>query len=162
MGAFVTHLDSLTRGYESETALLAAASKELSALSATLIVDDAHHLDPLSATLLHQALPGRATPTVVTARTGEETPPAVTALWKEGLLSRIDVEPLTEESMRRLIESVLEGGIEVMLLDALWGLSQGNVLYLRHLLEGAIEDGVIRQAAGVWTLTGDLSPPARR
>lgn len=161
MGAFVTHLDSLGRSYESETALLAAASKELSALNATLIVDDAHHLDPLSATLLHQALPGRATPTVVTARTGEETPSAVTALWKEGLLSRIDVEPLTEESTRRLIESVLEGGIEAMLLDALWGLSRGNVLYLRHLLEGAIEDGVIRRAAGGWTLTGDLSPPAR-
>ncbi|MFP3881613.1 MAG: LuxR C-terminal-related transcriptional regulator [Actinomycetota bacterium] len=161
MGAFVTHLESLGHSYESEATLLAAASRELSALDAILIVDDAHHLDPLSATLLHQALPDRATPTVVTARTGEETPPAVTALWKEGLLSRIDVGPLTEESTRHLVESVLEGGIDPLLLDALWDLSRGNVLYLRHLLEGATADGVIRRAAGVWTLTAELSPPER-
>lgn len=60
-----------------------------------LVVDDAHDLDLLSATLVYQlALAGKAR-MIVTARGTDSgaAPEAVTALWTDGLLDRIDVEP---------------------------------------------------------------------
>jgi energy-coupling factor transporter ATP-binding protein EcfA2 len=56
-----------------------------------LVVDDAHELDVLSATLVYQlALAGTAR-MVVTGRT-DAAPEAIAALWTDGLLDRIDVE----------------------------------------------------------------------
>ncbi|VAZ99385.1 hypothetical protein LAUMK35_04316 [Mycobacterium pseudokansasii] len=63
-----------------------------------LIVDDAHDLDILSATLVYQlALTGTAR-MIVTARTPDTpdtpaAPEAITALWTDRLLERIDIEP---------------------------------------------------------------------
>ena len=59
-----------------------------------LVVDDAHDLDILSATLVYQlALAGTAR-MIVTARGPDvgAAPEAVAALWTDGLLTRIDIE----------------------------------------------------------------------
>jgi hypothetical protein len=59
-----------------------------------LVVDDAHQLDILSATLVYQlALAGTAR-MVVTARGPDSggVPEAIAALWTDGLLDRIDIE----------------------------------------------------------------------
>jgi hypothetical protein len=57
-----------------------------------LVVDDAHDLDILSATLVYQiALAGTAR-MIVTAR-AEAAPEAIAALWTDGLLNRLDIEP---------------------------------------------------------------------
>jgi energy-coupling factor transporter ATP-binding protein EcfA2 len=74
-------------------ALLRAARASLSAEhdDLLLIVDDAHELDVLSATLVYQlALAGGAR-MVVTAR-ADAAPEAIAALWTDGLLERIDIE----------------------------------------------------------------------
>ncbi|HWT47324.1 MAG TPA: AAA family ATPase, partial [Mycobacterium sp.] len=56
-----------------------------------LIVDDAHDLDVLSATLVYQlALAGTAR-MIVTAR-ADTAPEAIAALWTDGLLDRIDIQ----------------------------------------------------------------------
>jgi hypothetical protein len=57
-----------------------------------LVVDDAHHLDILSATLVYQLALAGAARMIVTAR-AELSPDAITALWADGLLDRIDIEP---------------------------------------------------------------------
>ncbi|OMC17083.1 ATP-binding protein [Mycobacterium sp. SP-6446] len=57
-----------------------------------LIVDDAHHLDILSATLVYQlALAGTAR-LIVTAQDSGAAPEAIAALWTDALLDRIDIE----------------------------------------------------------------------
>lgn len=56
-----------------------------------LVVDDAHDLDVLSATLVYQLALAGASRMIVTAR-AEAAPEAIAALWTDGLLQRIDVE----------------------------------------------------------------------
>lgn len=57
-----------------------------------LVVDDAHDLDILSATLVYQlARAGRAR-LIVTGR-AESSPEAIAALWTDRLLPRIDIDP---------------------------------------------------------------------
>ncbi|MGO9381871.1 MAG: AAA family ATPase [Mycobacterium sp.] len=73
-------------------ALLRAARASLGGDELLLVVDDAHDLDVLSATLVYQlALAGTAR-MIVTAR-ADAAPEAIAALWTDGLLDRIDVEP---------------------------------------------------------------------
>lgn len=70
-------------------ALLRAARASLGG-DLLLIVDDAHDLDILSATLVYQLALARSVRMIVTAR-AEVAPDAIAALWTDGLLERIDV-----------------------------------------------------------------------
>lgn len=57
-----------------------------------LVVDDAHHLDVLSATLVYQLALAGVARMIVTAR-ADAAPDAIAALWTDKLLDRIDVDP---------------------------------------------------------------------
>jgi hypothetical protein len=65
-----------------------------------VFVDDAHLLDDLSALVLHHLVHSRAAAVIVTIRTGEPAPAAVTALWKDGLLRRYELEPCLQQRGR--------------------------------------------------------------
>ncbi|HZE14793.1 MAG TPA: ATP-binding protein, partial [Mycobacterium sp.] len=72
--------------------MLAAARRSLEQeKNLVLVVDDAQWLDPLSATLVHQLAVSGATRLIVVIRCGEGVPDAVTALWKEQLMLRLDI-----------------------------------------------------------------------
>jgi energy-coupling factor transporter ATP-binding protein EcfA2 len=76
-------------------ALLRNARASLDSDDLLLIVDDAHDLDLLSATLVYQlALAGKAR-MIVTARGPDSgaAPEPITALWTDRLLGRIDIDP---------------------------------------------------------------------
>ena len=64
-----------------------------------VFVDDAHLLDDLSSLVLHQLVQSQAAAVILTIRTGEAAPAAVTALWKDGLLRRCELEPLTRSEI---------------------------------------------------------------
>ena len=113
-------------------------------------VDDAHLLDGLSAHVVHQLAQSRGPRLVVTVRTGEAEPDAVTALWKDGLLARLDLEPLSEPGTRSLIESALDGSVDARSAHRFWKLTGGNALFLRQLLKDQVDAGRMRQVAGVW------------
>src|ERR1700758_801918 len=75
-------------------------------------VDDAHLLDGLSALVVHQLAQCGGARLPVTGRTGSEEPDAVTALWKDGLLARLDLQPLSAVATREVIESTLGGPVD--------------------------------------------------
>ncbi|OBK16130.1 AAA family ATPase [Mycobacterium asiaticum] len=93
-GAFGHLVDIADIGKPS--ALLRAARASLTQVAQQgdllLVVDEAHDLDILSATLVYQLALTRAARMVVTAR-ADAAPAAIAALWTDGLLERIDVEP---------------------------------------------------------------------
>jgi DNA-binding NarL/FixJ family response regulator len=123
-------------------------------------VDDAHLLDGLSATLVHQLALRRAAALVVTVRTGETPPDAVTALWKDGHLTRLELQPLSEDETASLVEAKLGGPVDSAAARRLWSTTRGNALYLRQLVDGELEAGRLHQVAGVWRWSGTpkLSP----
>ncbi|MGO9157126.1 AAA family ATPase [Mycobacterium sp.] len=92
-GAFSHLIDIKELG--KPAALLRAARASLGRDAAQgdllLIVDDAHDLDILSATLVYQLALARSARMIVTAR-AEVAPEAIAALWTDGLLDRVDVE----------------------------------------------------------------------
>ncbi|MBF4479173.1 AAA ATPase domain-containing protein [Rhodococcus rhodochrous J3] len=117
-------------------------------------VDDAHLLDPLSATFLHQLALDHAVHTVATVRNGEVVPDAVTSLWKDGHLIRLELSPFTRQQCIDLIETVLGGPLEELSADLIWKASGGNALFVHHLVVGTREAGTLRRVGNVWQLRG--------
>ncbi len=118
-------------------------------------VDDAHLLDEHSAFLVYQlAMQGLAT-VVLTVRTGEAAPDSVTALWKDGRLARMELQPLSAEETATLLTSVLDGPIDQAASRRMWSLTRGNALYLRHVLGEEIAAGRWRLIDGVWQWIGE-------
>ncbi len=135
--------------------LLVSARRSLLADGPAVIgVDDAHLLDQLSATLLHQIALERTGSIVATVRSGEPIPDSVTTLWKDGYLRRIDLEPFSRDECVALIESVLGGTLEELSANVIWSQSGGNPLFLRHMVEAALEAGTLTEVNGVWQLRG--------
>jgi DNA-binding CsgD family transcriptional regulator len=136
-------------------AFLSAARETIIAEGHSVIgVDDAHLLDQLSATLLHQLALDGLVRIVATVRSGEMVPDAITSLWKDGYLQRLHLMPFTRDQCVALIEEALGGRVEGLSADLMWEESGGNALFVRHLVEGALEAGTLRQVRGVWQLRG--------
>ena len=101
--------------------LIASARESILAGENTVVgVDDAHLLDQLSATLLHQIAIDRAGHIVATARSGEPVPDALTSLWKDGYLQRFELQPFTKQQSIALVETVLGGTLEGLSADVMW------------------------------------------
>ena len=95
LGAFAQWTDRF------EGTPLALAASVISSLttgvddrSLLIFVDDAHLLDELSALVVHQLVVQQTAVVIATIRTGEHAPDAVTALWKEGLVRRLELDLL--------------------------------------------------------------------
>ena len=138
---------------QASKALLAGAGRH----GVIVGVDDAHLLDELSAVLVHQLVLRRAASVVLTLRTGEKAPDAVTALWKDGHLQRLELQPLSHDETSTLVEATLGGPVDSAAARRLWSITQGNALYLRQLVDGELESGRLHQVAGVWRWSGDLA-----
>lgn len=123
-------------------------------------IDDAHLLDGLSALVVHQLAQSGGARLVVTVRTGGEEPDAVTSLWKDGLLARLDLEPLSAAATRELIESTLAGPVDARSAARFRQLTGGNTLFLRQLLSDQVAAGRMRKLAGVWMWDGDVAVSA--
>src|SRR5262249_45728484 len=74
--------------------------------------------DASAALLLHLVLHGGVFP-VVTLRTGEPAPESVVMLWKDELLDRIEVSPLTVADVAMLAADVLGGPVDGTTVHAL-------------------------------------------
>ncbi|MER5539754.1 LuxR C-terminal-related transcriptional regulator [Streptomyces mirabilis] len=124
---------------------------------AVVAVDDAHLLDDLSALLVHQLVLRQAAAVVITVRSGCPAPDAVTAVWKDGYLERLEVQPLSKPQTAAVLEAVLGGPVDRSSASRLWKLTQGNALLLRHVIESELEASNLRCVRGTWRWSGTPS-----
>ncbi|WP_345350023.1 LuxR C-terminal-related transcriptional regulator [Actinoallomurus liliacearum] len=126
-----------------------------------LTVDDAHLLDAASAALVHQMVLHRRARLLATVRSGEPAPDPIVALWKDGLVRRLELEPFPVEETGRLLTRVLGGRVETATVRRLWRVTQGNLLYLREMVIAGRTSGALDEIGGQWRWDGDLSLTSR-
>ncbi len=70
-----------------------------------LVIDDAHLLDSLSAALVYQLAVSRKVRMLITATVGRaRLAPEVAALWRDGLVTRIDLDPPGHDDSRLMTQ----------------------------------------------------------
>jgi DNA-binding CsgD family transcriptional regulator len=126
-----------------------------------LVVDDAHLLDDGSAALVHQLAQSAACKVLATIRTPGEAPDPITALWKDGLADRLDLDPLSEQEAAAFSAAVLGAPLEAVTCRQLWHTSGGNALYLRELLLGASASEALVKRDGIWIQRRKFAAPER-
>jgi predicted ATPase len=133
-----------------------------------LMVDDAHLLDEVSATVIHQLVVERSVRLLATLRVDRAAYPAgpvatgpVAALWKDRYVLRFDVAPLSDAETDALVGAVLQGQVEGRTLRQIRQATGGNPLFLRELLISARETGVLDDNGGVWRAYGKLGVTGR-
>jgi len=72
----------------------------------------------------------------------------VTALWKDGHLRRLELQPLSRDETTTLVEATLGGPVGSVTARRLWAITRGNALYLRQLVDAELESSRLRQVAG--------------
>ncbi len=155
LGAFYRSLTVVAP--QEPAAMLAAAQRTLEQEeNLVVVVDDAQLLDPLSSTLVQQLAAGGNARLIVTIRSGEPVPDAVTALLKERLLLSLHIDAFTPEQTAALARAVLGGVVDTGLVTALHGRSAGSPLLLRSLLGAGRESGVLVRTDAGWQLHGAL------
>lgn len=125
-----------------------------------LHLDDAHHLDSSSATLLVNLVDAGVLRMVVTQRVGTAPPPAMVALRALDSARTITLDTLDPAAVDTLLHRVLGGPLDGVAEAQILSTSGGNPLFLRELVLGALDDGILHEVAGVWRLRGHL--PAGR
>lgn len=120
-----------------------------------LLVDDAHHLDPVSSTLILQLARDPRVFVVATIRTGEPVPDAVTSLWKDAGAARLDLRPFEVADAEALLEAALGNPVATTTVTDLFERCEGNALALLELARSAEESGHLRLDDDVWHLSGE-------
>jgi predicted ATPase len=126
-----------------------------------VLIDDVHLLDESSAALTHLLATMEGVFVLATLRSGEPAPDPVVALWKDGLAERLELRPLGLRDAGDLLVAALGGPVDGAAVQVLQTRTEGNVLFLRELVLGALDAGVLRREEGVWRL-GSLPPASSR
>ncbi|MDT5341823.1 MAG: hypothetical protein QOE52_1007, partial [Mycobacterium sp.] len=138
-------------------AMLAAAQRALEQEENLVVaVDDAHLLDPLSASLVYHLAAVGSARLIVTIKSGHAVPDPVLALWKDQLLLTLRVEAFTRQQTKLLARAVLGGEVATELIDGLQDRTAGNPLLLRGLMIPGRENGVLVHTDAGWQLRGTL------
>ena len=165
LGAFA-HLLSLPVGETDERTLLAELESQVggranAAGPLVLVVDDAHLLDSVSASLVQRVVVRGDAFVVLTAPGDGLHRPSFDHLWRDALIERVELGRLTEDSTAALIEAALGGSVEALTRTSLWTRSRGNPLVLRELLLSGMQGGSLRNGAAGWQIAAPLPPSGR-
>lgn len=158
-GALAPYLGSLPPGEAgSPWAVLHALQSEIRRqLDGTgpglLVVDDAHDLDPSSANAIAQLAATEGVRLFVLSRPKPAPPPEFVSMWTEGLLSRVDLDPLDLQQSQQVCEQALGGSVTSGSAALLHAASSGNPMFLlAHLVQGRQQQQLVERN-GVWVLT---------
>ncbi|MEU0375486.1 AAA family ATPase, partial [Streptomyces sp. NPDC006283] len=118
-------------------------------------VDDLHLLDAASGVLLRQLMDAGMVRLICTVRTGEPVTEAVDALTSGLAVHRMELTEFTAEQAGEVLQVALGGPIGRHALQELHSTSGGNALYLRELVQGALQAGSLASDGEIWRLAKD-------
>jgi DNA-binding CsgD family transcriptional regulator len=126
-----------------------------------LVIDDIQDLDETSMAVVDHLVGAGGVFVVMTLRHGDARPRGFHDLWTSGRVVRIEIGPLAAPHIATLVGAVLGGPVDGAAIQALTSQSGGNVLFLRELVQGALESGALTSHRGIWQLEGSLAGSPR-
>ncbi|WP_308124080.1 AAA family ATPase [Mycolicibacterium xanthum] len=124
-----------------KTAAVLQAARETLGDGRLLVIDDAHLLDALSAALVYQLAVGGTAHILLTTADDSRAPAEIPALWRDGLVTRIDLHPPGHDD-GRLMAQIAE------YVDTLPATAQRVLEYLAVADPLTLEDAAALTSAG--------------
>lgn len=121
-----------------------------------VVVDDVPYLDGPSVTLLTQLVAARVILLLATLRTGEPLAEGALALVRSERMAEIELGRLDRVQVNGLLRAALDGPVQAEAIAACWTASEGNPLFLRELVLGALDRASLVRRRGVWRVEGGL------
>ena len=121
-----------------------------------LVMDDAHHLDEATASIVADMISAGWASVVAAGRPRPGLPQPLAQLWYDGLADRVDLRPLNREQIEEVLAHALDGTVPAGTVDTIWSASGGNPRILDALLHDAAEGGQLAKRNGIWMLLGQL------
>lgn len=121
-----------------------------------LMMDDAHHLDEATASIVADMISAGWASVVAAGRPRPGLPQPLAQLWYDGLADRVDLRPLNREQIEEILTHALDGTVPAGTVDTIWNASGGNPRILDALLHDAAEGGQLAKRNGIWMLIGPL------
>jgi DNA-binding NarL/FixJ family response regulator len=119
-----------------------------------LRVDDLDHLDDASLAVVARLALGGDARVVATRRPGGARG-AVSSLWREVGLLRIEVPSLDEDDTAALVRLALRGMVDGRASAAVWALSGGNPQVVRDVVVASVRAGALHCVDGFWRFLGE-------
>jgi DNA-binding CsgD family transcriptional regulator len=127
-----------------------------------LAVDNGEELDEFSAMALSQMVLSRTAGLLACFRDFSRAPAEFTGLWREGILSRVDLEPLDLAESAELVSAELDGAVSGAAVADLQRHAGGNPHLLTLACKDYRESGRLRRSGQVWVLEPQQPAPAGR
>ena len=123
-----------------------------------MLVDNADHIDELSAALLGSLISSGSVFAVMTQRTAPGDALVFDELVRNGQVAHMDLGPLDDTDLDVLLYRVLAGPIDLDTLQQLTALSRGRPGALQQLVETCLSTHALDREADVWRLVGPIQP----
>ncbi len=124
-------------------------------------VDDVAMLDDLTTFAMQQIVRRRLAKVVLTLRDDDSDHGAAQEIWTHGQFEHHVLQPLSREDSSALVANALGGRLDHDAANRLWRLTQGNVLYLRTIVECEVAAGRLAPHGEIWMWSGaPIMPPS--
>ena len=127
-----------------------------------LAVDNGEDLDEFSAMALSQMVLSRTAALLACFRDFSRAPAEFAGLWREGILSRVDLEPFDVSETAELMSVALDGPVSGSAVDHLHRSTGGNPYLLQLGCEDYRDAGKLRLSGNVWVLDPAKAAPVGR
>ncbi|CEA07503.1 Bacterial regulatory proteins, luxR family [Arthrobacter saudimassiliensis] len=117
-----------------------------------LVIDNADLLDRSSLSIISQLVRAFSIPLLATVEGMSGHLAEFTSLWSDGLVSRIDLDPLTRGQTAQLMEQLLDGRVSARAAASMWSESGGNPHYVTLLTREQRDAGTLVRRDGTWVL----------
>lgn len=130
-------------------------------LPPVIYAEDLHLFDDDSAKVLRMVLMNGQARLFASVRENPGMPTAIDSLWRSGRVERIELAPLSYESVRLILRCALEEPASNDMAYRLWLTTAGNPLHVRELLYSIVAAGDVKYGGIALTWTAPLRADRR-
>ena len=118
-----------------------------------LTVDNADLLDRYSSMVLSQLLRRGSIAVLAAASRRWEAGDELLDLWSEGLLRRVDLDPLSEQQTRQVMQQMLGGAVSSLAAGTMWREAAGSPRIIRLMTAAQLQAGTLECRNASWVRT---------
>ncbi|MBE0009057.1 MULTISPECIES: helix-turn-helix transcriptional regulator [unclassified Arthrobacter] len=127
-----------------------------------VLADNIEDLDSASAMAIAHLVRTGAVKVLLVAQALHTSPNELSDLWKDQLIRRVDIEPLSLADSAELLTLGLKGPVSRSVVLDTWHASGGNPLFLQAIGREQVESGYITTQDGIWVAGPRRAPDPGR